>query len=251
MSAGKLNGTHVAASLPVGELLRGKRLVVVGGTGFLGKVWLSLVLTRYPDIGRLYLVVRPKDGGDGEARFWSEIVASRPFDPLREAHPGARFEAFLRERVTVVDADVSKPLCGMTEATLRALSGKVDAVVNVAGVVDFDPPLDEALLANAFGVQNLVELARALGDVAVLHTSTAYVAGYANGRIEERDPRERPFPKTSLEAVHWDPAREISECLDLVEQARHRQNDAFRESAFLAEAKANLEKKREPARGTA
>ncbi|MCC6643984.1 MAG: AMP-binding protein [Polyangiaceae bacterium] len=242
----------MTATLDVGAALRGRRIVVVGGTGFLGKVWLSMLLRHYPEIERVHLVVRSKKGADSEARFWADVAPSPTFDPVREAHPGAAFEALLREKVRCLDADVSKHNCGLSDATLAALRGQVDAVVNVAGVVDFNPPLDEALLANAFGVQNLVSLARALGDVPVLHTSTCYVAGYRDGLIDERNPLDHPFPKHGeLEAVHWEPAREIAECLDLVAQARHRQGDAFRESAFLAEARATLERRGEPTRGAA
>ena len=238
--------------LDVATQLDGARIVVVGGTGFLGKVWLAMLLHRYPGIGKIHLLVRGKAGRDSEARFWSEVASSSPFDALRADRPGAEFEQFLAEKVDFVDGDVSKPLCAFPDAWIKDHAGAVDAVLNIAGVVDFNPPLDEALLANAFGVQNLVELAKALGDVPVLHTSTAYVAGYRAGHIDESDPRETPFPKAGqLEAVHWDPAREISECLDIIAQAKHRADDAFRLSAFLDEAKKNLIRKGEPAQGSA
>src|SRR5205807_1011743 len=106
---------------------------------------------------------------------------------------------------------------------LGQLRGTIDAVVNVAGMVDFNPPLDEALAANAFGAQNLVALARALGDVPLMHTSTCYVAGRRKGPIFERDPREHPFPRAGeIPRDLWNPDREIAECLDLIAQARHR-----------------------------
>ena len=48
----------VTRPLDVHTLLRGKRLLVMGGTGFLGKVWLSMVLHRFPEVDHIYLVVR-------------------------------------------------------------------------------------------------------------------------------------------------------------------------------------------------
>src|SRR5581483_9311573 len=56
------------------RLFAGRRLVVVGGTGFLGKVWVSMFLHRFPDIDHLYLLVRPKEGQTPEERFWAQIV---------------------------------------------------------------------------------------------------------------------------------------------------------------------------------
>jgi long-chain acyl-CoA synthetase len=117
--------------------------------------------------------------------------------------------------------------------------------------------LDYALNVNAFGMQNLVALARDLAaddtmGVPFLHTSTAYVAGGRTGEVKEVDPRAYPFPRAGdLDRSHWDPEREIAECVDLVESVRHRSNDAFRQSAFLDQAKTSLSAKGEPTRGSA
>ncbi len=238
-----------APKLDLARLLRGKRLVVVGGTGFLGKVWWAFLLSRFPDIERIYLVMRPKGGVSVEQRYAKDIEPSAVLDPLRTTH-GSDFTAFIRGKLTVVAGDVVQPFCGMSSEMREELRGNIDAVVNVAGVVDFDPPLDEALEVNAFGVQNLVALARDLGGVPLLHTSTCYVAGSQTGHVPEIDPREFPFPRAhELDRSHWDPDREIAECLDVIEQARHRASDAFRQSRFLDEAKKNLLERNEPGRG--
>jgi long-chain acyl-CoA synthetase len=244
-----VRSTGALPTLDLDAAFEGRRLVVVGGTGFLGKVWWSFLLARFPNVGHLYLVVREKGGRSAEERFWKEIVPTAVFDPLRDAH-GAGFEAFLRDKVTPVAGDVVQPFCGLDAGLREDLRGNVDTVVNVAGVVDFDPPLDEALEVNAFGVQNLAALSRDLGSVPILHTSTCYVAGGRTGHIDEGNPLDFPFPRAdTLDRSHWVPDREIAECLDVIEQARHRASDAFRQSRFLDEAKKNLAERGEPARG--
>ncbi|MEB2312708.1 MAG: AMP-binding protein [Sorangiineae bacterium] len=243
------NSTNDRPSLDISAQLRGKKLVIVGGTGFLGKVFWAFLLSRYPEVGRLYLVVRPKGGRTAEARFWADVAPNDVMRALREEH-GEGYEDFLREKVVPVAGDVVQPFCGLDAALRDELRGEVAAVVNASGVVEFDPPLDEALEVNAFGVRNLVALAKDLGDVPLLHTSTCYVAGSRQGHIEERDPREFPFPRADeLALEHWDPEREIAECLDVVDQARSRGSDAFRQSRFVDEAKHNLVERGEPARG--
>jgi long-chain acyl-CoA synthetase len=250
-------------TLDVSRMVEGARLVVLGGTGFLGKVFWTMLLDRYPGVGRIVLVVRPRGGqgpalspaGGGEhrtgpeLRFWNDVATSEALCALRD-RLGDGFEAFLRDKVQPIDGDMGRPLCGLDESLVRELRGTIDAVVNVAGVVDFNPALDDALAANAFGAQNLVALARALGDVPVFHTSTCYVAGRRKGIVREGHPCAVPFPRAEeLGAELWDPDREIAEGLDLIAQARQRCEDAFRQSEFAERARKGLLSRGEPVHG--
>ncbi len=253
----RVNGRSVSvpppsAPLDVSRIFEGANLVVLGGTGFLGKVFWVMLLARYPEIGKLYMMVRSSKGkGTSEQRFWSEVATNECLRPLREQH-GANFEAFLREKIVPIDGDVGRDKCGLDPKLIAELRGTVDAVVNVAGVVDFNPPLDEALDANAFGSKNLVDLARALGDAPLYHTSTCYVAGWRKGLIPENSPVDYPFPRVDeLGAELWSPDREIADCLDLIAQANHRCDDAFRQSEFQERAKKNLLSRGEPTEGPA
>lgn len=214
-------------ALDLDRTFEGKRLIIIGGTGFLGKVWWSMLLDRFERLGHLYLVVRQRGHMSSSERFWNEIAASACFEPLRQRYQ-ERYVEFLREKVTVMGGDIAQPFCGIEPKLRERLRGRIHAVVNASGIVDFQPPLDVALEVNAFGAQSLVQLARDLGDVAVMHTSTCYVAGYRPGIVEESNPLLHPFPHAGkLERAHWDPDREINECLDIIEQAKHRAGDAY------------------------
>src|SRR3954470_20571184 len=89
----------LASQLPlidVGETLAGKRILFIGGTGFVGKVAMSMLLCRYPTLGKLFALVRPGSGYTAETRFFNKIAKSRPFDPVWQAF-GDTTPGFLRE----------------------------------------------------------------------------------------------------------------------------------------------------------
>jgi long-chain acyl-CoA synthetase len=179
----------------VRDRLTGVRLFCIGGTGFLGKVWLSLVLYHFPEVGHIYLVVRERRRADGslrqssEARFWADVASSPVFEPLRKRYPGEAYKAFLRQKVTPVPGDVSEELCGVPASIRDHMRGQLDAFVNASGVVDFNPPLDEALNVNAFGMQNLCALAKDLSTAGRPHP---FQTRSPSARNEFRRPERRP-----------------------------------------------------------
>ena len=52
--------TQKTHSISVEETLAGKHILLTGASGFLGKVWLSMILDRVPDVGRIYVLLRKK-----------------------------------------------------------------------------------------------------------------------------------------------------------------------------------------------
>ncbi len=245
MSGQKKNGAGGAHELPglpaldVGAALAGKTLLVTGATGFVGKVTLTLLLDRYPEIGRIFVLVRPGTGGSAAARFFDKVVGSRPFDPLRQRHR-ERFEAFLREKCFPVAGDVSDPLLGLSEADLARLSG-LDAVVNCAGLVDFDPPLELALGVNVHGPRNAVELCRRTG-AGLLHVSTCFVAGNRDGVVYEDEELRGYFPRREgvvgrpkepvLDGADFDLDAEVKDCERRMAEIRDRAEDRVQQSLF-------------------
>ena len=68
------------------EVFNGRRVFIIGATGFVGKVALSMLLDRFPGLGRVYVTVRARSREESETRFWNHVVTAPPFNPLRERY---------------------------------------------------------------------------------------------------------------------------------------------------------------------
>ncbi len=171
----------------VRETFRGKNILLIGATGFIGKVWLSNLLTDLPEIGRIYLLVRHNRTVTSLQRFQRVLEESPVFEPLADQH-GDHFAQFLRERIEVVDGDVSKPDLGLAPEVRRQLARSVDVIVNSSGLTDFNPDLRDALAMNVHSTVHLLNFLRECDRAALLHLSTCYVIGRRDGRILEKLP---------------------------------------------------------------
>lgn len=169
-----------------------KVLFVTGATGFLGKGTVEKILRHAPEVGRVYLMVRPRSRGAGKPisvgdRLNREVLQSNAFARLR-AELGDRFNAVMREKLVAVPGDLSKDRLGMDAETYARLTREVDIVINSAATVVFDEPLDFALTQNTLGAMRIVEFAKACSDAVLVHVSTAYVNGRQKGIISEDAP---------------------------------------------------------------
>ena len=170
--------------LSVRESLARKHVLLVGVTGFIGKVWLANTLMDLPEIGKIYLLVRRQHGTSGLQRFEKIVEESPVFEPLYRRY-GDRFPDFMRERVEVVEGDISQPGLGMEPAVRERLSRTLDVVINSSGLTDFNPDLRDALAANVDSMLHLIEFLRQSDRAALLHLSTCYVVGFVDGRVPE------------------------------------------------------------------
>ena len=170
--------------LSMKEALAGKNVLLIGFTGFIGKVWLAKVLRDLPEIGKVFLLIRRNRSNSAVRRFEKVMEDSPLFDPLFEQH-GEGLTEFISQKVEVVEGDVSLPNLGFDEATRLRLQRDLDVIVNSSGLTDFNPDLRQALSINVDATVLMLDFVRACDHAALLHLSTCYVVGFRDGRVNE------------------------------------------------------------------
>jgi len=207
-------GNGRAEPLSVRKALAGKHVMLIGVTGFIGKVWLANTLLDLPEIGRIYLLIRSQKGNPATRRFEKMVEESPAFDPLFSRF-GTRLAGFLSDKIEVVEGDVSQPGLGLAADVAERLRNSLDLVINSSGLTDFNPDLRDALATNVDAAVHILEFVGQSRHVGLLHLSTCYVAGERDGRISEMllpnyTPRHLP---------DFDAEREWRALHELVEQA--------------------------------
>ena len=221
--------------IDVAKTFEGGRILLLGGTGFLGKVMLSMLLDRFPKIGRIYLMVRASSEEDSESRFWESIVPSPALDPLRNRY-GSGLDDFLREKIVVVSGDITNENLGFSAERAESIAGDIDVLLNSSGRVTFNPPLEAALKTNVSGTLNTLSFAKRMKRPALVHVSTCFVAGDRSGEIWENEPLIGYFPRRGEETSEFSVDKEIDDCERLAVRVRDEAKDKsladrFREAA--------------------
>ena len=178
-------GREQAAGFSVQRALAGRHVMLIGVTGFIGKVWLANTLMDLPKIGRIYLLIRRQKSNPAQRRFEKIVEESPVFDPLFEKY-GVELGAYLRDKVEVVEGDVTQTLLGLNAEVAQHLKRDLDLIVNSSGLTDFNPDLRDALATNTDAAMNILEFVRGTDHAGLLHLSTCYVAGERDGRVTER-----------------------------------------------------------------
>ncbi|KAK3917437.1 Putative fatty acyl-CoA reductase [Frankliniella fusca] len=182
----------------VAEFYAGRNVLMTGGSGFLGRLLVEMLLRTCPDIGNIYLVLRAKKGEPPQERLRG-LLDVPLFGRLRAERPGAL------SKVVVLPGDITELALGLSPEHQALLRQEVSVVFHVAASVRFDDPFQKAVFTNLRSTREVVALARAMPQLKVLvHVSTAYTN-------INRDPiEERVYPPH----LDWEEVIRMAEQLD-------------------------------------
>src|SRR5580658_938781 len=112
---------HGSGEISAVDAFSNKTVLLMGATGFVGKVLLAMLLDRFPELNRLVVQVRKKRNATGEQRFYNEVLQSPPLRYVAERHGAEN----IREKIMVIEGDVNEDLCGVQTDLLDKLRGTV------------------------------------------------------------------------------------------------------------------------------
>src|SRR5918998_5825760 len=224
------------------EIYQGRKVFLIGSTGFLGKVTLSMLLHRFPNVGKVYVTVRARSLEESHTRFWNNVITAPPFDPLRERY-GSAFEGFVSDKVEILGGDIGDDNLGYSEEEAQRIADDVDVILNSAGNVTFNPTLESALRTNVVGTENVIKFAKRMKRPALVHVSTCFVAGNRSGPVWESDPVIGYFPRRDeddMQGVEFSVEQEIRDCARLADRVRDEARDAMMAARFRELARKRL-----------
>lgn len=148
-----------------------EHILLTGGTGYLGAHLVKQLMESTS--ARLTLVVRGRDQADAEKRFLRQID---------HYHTLEWFEAY-RDRVEVLQGDVSQERLGLEADHYTALAESVDCIINSAGNVKHYGPYDDFYGPNVESVIRVIEFAKRGRQKDINHISTI---GLASGTVPDQ-----------------------------------------------------------------
>ncbi|KAF5280112.1 hypothetical protein FQA39_LY18146 [Lamprigera yunnana] len=152
----------------------GVNVFITGGSGFLGICLIEKLLRCIPNIGYIYLLLRPKRGKTVEQRL-EQIKNNAIFERLLTQQSIER----VFRRLKVIAGDVSQPKLGLSTSERQILVENVNVIFHSAATLDFADGLKPTVLINLLGTRQVLELAAECRDLtAFVHVSSAYVNSF-------------------------------------------------------------------------
>ncbi|KAG7214156.1 hypothetical protein KM043_001507 [Ampulex compressa] len=177
------------------EWFRNRNVLVTGGTGFMGKVLISKLLSSCADLGSVFLLVREKKGMDPQTRLHS-ILQQEPFRVLAEKH-GERLK-----KIVVIPGDITEEGFSLSRQDRERLIDEVSVVFHMAANVRFDLSLKAAVKNNVGSIANMVALAKEMRNLeSFVHVSTAF-SQCGEEVLEERAYPPALSPESVLQTVN-------------------------------------------------
>ncbi|KAF9804889.1 hypothetical protein SFRURICE_007792 [Spodoptera frugiperda] len=150
------------------DFYKGRNILVTGGTGFMGKVLIEKLLYSIPDIGNIYILMRPKRGKSVDQRI-EDMQRLKLFERIRTEKPDAL------KKMKALQGDVLFEKLGLSESDIELLSNEVSVVFHFAATLKLEAPLKDNVNMNTCGTQRALDIVKKFKKLDVfVHLSTAF-----------------------------------------------------------------------------
>ncbi|XP_055380230.1 putative fatty acyl-CoA reductase CG8306 [Condylostylus longicornis] len=158
---------------PLLEFYANKNIFITGATGFVGVCLIEKILRDIPNIGKLYVLLRPKKGKTIEERL-EELKKNSVFNTYLESNSTDVFK-----KLVPIRGDVGSDDLGISSTDIEILADNVNIVFHSAATLDFFQSLKETTNINLLGTRRVMKLCKQMKNLlAVVHVSSAYVNSF-------------------------------------------------------------------------
>lgn len=139
----------------------------------MGLCLIERILRSIPDVGKLYLLMRPKKGKEISQRL-EEFAKNPIFETLLEKVTPDVFN-----KLIPVAGDVGEENLGLSPQDRQTLVNNVNVVIHSAATLDFQENLRPTVKINVLGTRRVMDLCKEIKDLKVMvQVSSAYVNSY-------------------------------------------------------------------------
>ncbi|KAF9896143.1 hypothetical protein BX616_008055, partial [Lobosporangium transversale] len=151
-------------------------IFLTGATGFIGKAILEKLLRSFPQITKIYLLIRVSGKKTLKDRI-ENIFSSRIFDTVKSQFSSAQeFQEKIVRKVVPVKGDISANHLGLSDEDMAMAQEDTTVFINSAASIKFNDPLKTALEINTNGPLRIFEIAKGCKNLAaIVHISTCFV----------------------------------------------------------------------------
>ncbi|KPI92954.1 Putative fatty acyl-CoA reductase CG5065 [Papilio xuthus] len=156
---------------PVADFYAGKSILITGGAGFLGKVFIERLLFNCSEIDKIYVILREKKGVNVKQRL-QNVLDNPLFSKLKETRPNDL------DKLIPITGDMESQEWGIRNNDRKTILENVSVVFHSAAEIRFHKPLKYTLKVNVEGTRELMNVCRQMNKLeAFVHLSTAFSQG--------------------------------------------------------------------------